>query len=150
MSLRSRHADLLVLPVDGGLASTDTGKRRNTTAGQSEAPGPAARSATLRKPLRLVTNGLWPVLAATTTGGANDHIISSVRRRPLETVAGRDDDLAAAQGSSSTSMKTAGGERPAGSNGDAAVLANELAQLFDSVSVALNTADPAQYEQASV
>lgn len=159
-SLRSRHAELLeALPDNGGSSSTDTGKRQTkTTTGQNEAPGPAAGSLKKTiKPLRLATNGLWPAaLAATTTAGTNDHPLDSIGRRrgQQETIAAERADFAAAaqDSSSSTGMQLtfAGEERTKrGNDGPAAALAKEVAELFDSVSVALNTADPAQYEQVS-
>lgn len=89
-------------------------------------------------PFRLVTNGLWPVVSQAVTtsmlgsrGGnspgastldvefdnGNGGLLSNFSRRNEESIHG------------------------------AAAFASEVAELFDAVSVALNTADPLQYDQ---
>lgn len=86
-------------------------------------------------PIRLVTNGLWPVSTPTTgpmVRFPNVHpAIANVELRAED----RGESYSGALGK--TKKFTVG----------AAVLATQIAELFDSVSVALNTADPVQYDE---
>lgn len=89
-------------------------------------------------PFRLVTNGLWPVVSQTITtplfgsrGSGSpgtstlDVEFDDSNRGPVLSVHRRNEE---------------------GANG-AAAFAAEVAELFDAVSVALNTVDPLQYDQ---
>lgn len=112
LALRSNHANLLRRPVN---SSTDVVK------------------------IRLVTNGLWPVVEQ--PDGQPLGALGSDRGR-LEGASGRGPD-----GVVRDSSWRKGEREDIGESGNAASLATEIAELFDSVSVALNSADTAQYDE---
>lgn len=163
MSLRSRHANLLRprpaenSKVDGSSAdATPTGGAATTRPSQDDV-----------MPIRLVTNGLWPVVAVDEqvvgppspeadtsgdTGEAKSNVDRQGRRRMGGGggAGGGDFKVRAASGTSGGIADRSGSaERGAVASPSAASVARQIAEVFDSVSVALNTADPAQYQEVS-
>lgn len=158
LSLRSRHATLL-RPRQVSPATTPTGTDTAGTA--TERPVPAGTM-----PIRLITNGFWPaaVLAERTTTGslpsvANDGSGGGTTQtlgRSMGRVEGEGrrgggigkdeaaDCFCLAEGRGDTSAALAVGVD------SAAFMAREISEIFDSVSVALNTADSAQYEEVGM
>ncbi|CAB1116797.1 unnamed protein product [Ectocarpus sp. CCAP 1310/34] len=161
MSLRSRHANLLRprsaenSKVDGsGADATPTGGAATTRPSQD-----------VVMPIRLVTNGLWPVVAVdeqvvgppspeADTSGYTGEAKSNVDRQGRRRVGGGGGaggggfKVRAASGTSGGIADRSGSaERGAVASPSAASVAKQIAEVFDSVSVALNTADPAQYQE---
>lgn len=131
MSLRSRHANLL---------QPRSAKNSNNVGGSSAGATPAGGGVSTRPsqedinssmPIRLITNGLWPVVA-------------------VEEQVGGGGGGGAASGTSGGVADGSGcAERRGLASPSAASVARQIAEVFDSVSVALNTADPAQYQEVS-
>lgn len=120
-TLRSRHGNLLrTTPAGSGGRGASTTPSSSGVSRGSPGGGDAV-------PIRLVTNGLWLVAPP---------VPFPARTAPSigEGGAGPDDDPDA------TCV-----QKPA-----AAVLAAEIAELFDHVSIALNTAEPQQYNQVTL
>lgn len=148
-SLRSRHANLLRLQqrAPPRLEAGSDQSRHGPVAGATE---PAVAGHITMMPVRLVTNGLWPVVAKPLTGPAP---VGSDRSHKPET--GGAFDRIPQDGSSSdirgehetAASGGSGGGESGGAAATGAAFAAEVAELFDSVSVALNTADASQYEE---
>eukprot|EP00752_Nemacystus_decipiens_P014322 g12741.t1 len=173
-SLRHRHADLLLRPHQPpptSVAAAAAGALGRTELDSGKGTAPFSNST---MPVRLVTNGVWPVASGHELGSCCPTVrVSGSAGTPPEAAAataerflprgrrrggwsGRDegDRDSAAQAERRSSQDVAGGG-PAGRGGSnaeadasaASTVASEIAELFDSVSVALNTADPMQYEE---
>ncbi|CBN79125.1 conserved unknown protein [Ectocarpus siliculosus] len=161
MSLRSRHANLL-RPRSAENSKVDGSSADATPTGGAAATRPSQDDA---MPIRLVTNGLWPVVAvdeqvvgppspeADTSrdiGEAKSNVDRQGRRRMGGSggVGGGDFKVRAASGTSGGIADRSGSaERGAVASPSAASVARQIAEVFDSVSVALNTADPEQYQE---
>lgn len=147
LSLRSRHAELLQLrpPASSleGAESTRGSVRGNAADGTKLREEPVLPGLGTM-PIRLVTNGLWPAVAVS-------HDAAIARPSAGVTI----DGLATTIGSETRAGERGGQHDPAargeGAGGaawvGASVLATEVGEIFDAISVALNTADPAQYDQ---
>ena len=135
-SLRSHHAQLLQLPRSTEIAEEEQVQPRGSAACTKPAEGAVPEESNYM-PLRLVTNGLWPVASqAVVTPVPRSHSEGpGMSTRGVEVNGGR------------TGHESGFGFLYEGGADDAGALAAEIAELFDAVSVALNTADPLQYDQ---
>ncbi|CAN0045363.1 unnamed protein product [Ectocarpus sp. 4 AP-2014] len=161
MSLRSRHANLL------RRRSAENSKVDGTSADATPTGGAAATCPSQDDvmPIRLVTNGLWPVVAvdeqvvgppsseADTSGDigeAKSNVGWQGRRRMGggRGAGGGDFKVRVASDTSGDIADRSGSAEPGTlACPSAASVARQIAEVFDSVSVALNTADPAQYQE---
>lgn len=129
-SLKSKHPDLLrSLPSP-------------RTVGANERTEPPSLPGLAMMPVRLVTNGLWPATDSATylSGAAHNS------KRPWGTIKSSEQKADKSRKGSSAARK---GEGETPGKVSASTLATEIAELFDSVSVALNTSDSEQYDQVS-
>ena len=182
LSLRSRHADLL-----RRYPTTPATADRLVEATRKEIPPHRGAEET---PVRLVTNGLWPLVASRNGSGPAAAEFGQglpAIARPMDKeggeggrggvvvvggggegregggrggwgggggIEGRERAGRGGRGGGERGRGGEGGwggaeavEAAEGSGGRAASLAAEIAETFHSVSVALNTADPEQYEE---
>lgn len=173
-SLRHRHANLLrprgEPPTNAAAAAAN---REESVHGKSSTAAPRSHAA---MPIRLVTNGFWPMVAGQVLGSCCPTVdVSGSTGTPAVTSAasaarfqgrgrregntsggdeGEGDSAAQAQPAQMISQSSPGSgpfSERGGSNPEVGVnatsVASEIAGLFDSVSVALNTADPLQYDE---
>lgn len=166
----------------GTTSTTPTPASTTTTTSRATTPPPPLEEEMV-VPVRLVTNGLWPVVADNTVGSCCPTVdvcgdtsnpaakmSNSERRRTgikeergggrgvgevedgfaAGVAPGQGRSIANTMSGSSSSASATGGATPTVEFSDsvsAASVAREVAEIFDSVSVALNTADPEQYEE---
>lgn len=168
-SLRNRQAGLLrpqeQPPTTPAAVEAD---REELVLGRSSSAAPPSYATV---PVRLVTNGFWPAAAGQVLGsccptvdvaGSTGTPAAAARfkrrgRRKGDASAGEQREggsSVAAQLSqrNTRSIPCSGRPTEGGGSGNevgvsAASVAREIAELFDSVSVALNTADPLQYNE---
>lgn len=174
-SLRHRHATLL-RPREPPSASA-AAVAANQAGLVHDKKGSADTRSYTTVPVRLITNGFWPAAAAGQVLGSCCPTVdvSGSAGTPAAAVAAarfqgrgrREGDasggdkgkigsvvVAPTAQRNSQSVPSWSGPAERGSpnpeaDASAASVASEIAELFDSVSVALNTADPLQYEEVS-
>ena len=171
-SLRRRHANLL-RPREpstkhaAAAAGLDSEELVNDSSSATSPSKPAM-------PVRLVTSGVWPVASGQLLGSCcpTVHVSGSAGTPPAAAAAaerfpprgrrtgdpsgteeGDGDSAAQAERRSRQQIPSSGASERGGLDPEADVsaasVASEIAGLFDSVSVALNTVDPMQYEEVS-
>eukprot|EP00903_Cladosiphon_okamuranus_P006408 g6272.t1 len=173
-SLKTRHAHLLrprEPPTANPSAAVAPGQAELTN-GQTTSTAPLPCAA---MPVRLVTNGFWPAAsgqflsscsccptirasASGSTGTPAAAAAAAAEKSPQRGSTGGDassmrgegdgDSAARAERRQSQCSGPSRGRKPIPeADVSAASVASEITELFDSVSVALNTADPLQYDE---